>query len=214
MIVSSMAGMTTVPYQTAYSGTKAFLVSFGTGLFHELRGRPVSMTTFVPGGIQTEMTSGKRFGPLRGWLMPVDQCAPGSGRGVPKASVPPGTGPAQSAGRLRGATSAAAVFRGPSGRAVPKGPQAGRCRFAPQRWLRFVMPVRDALEGLRGLVERRDEASGKNVEPVEAHREATAALGDRTQLGRVAEHAGHGDQRFDHAAIAFAFDAFDASAPR
>ncbi len=75
MIVSSMAGLTPVPYQTAYSGTKAFLVNYGTGLHHELKGRKVSMTTFVPGGIQTEMTSGERFVPLKSWLMPVDPCA-------------------------------------------------------------------------------------------------------------------------------------------
>jgi hypothetical protein len=75
LLVASMAGLTPVPYQTAYSGTKGFLVNFGRGLYHELRGKNVSVTTFVPGGIITEMTAGERFGPLRGWLMPVDRCA-------------------------------------------------------------------------------------------------------------------------------------------
>jgi uncharacterized protein len=75
MLVSSMAGLTPVPYQTAYSATKAFLVNFGCGLYHELRGRNVSVTTFVPGGIQTEMTSGERFEKLGRFLMPVDACA-------------------------------------------------------------------------------------------------------------------------------------------
>jgi short-subunit dehydrogenase len=75
LLVSSMAGLTPVPYQTAYSATKAFLVNFGCGLFHETRGRNVSVTTFVPGGIQTEMTSGERFKALGGWLMPADKCA-------------------------------------------------------------------------------------------------------------------------------------------
>jgi short-subunit dehydrogenase len=75
LIVSSMAGLTPVPYQTAYSGTKAFLVNFGCGLHHEMWSRNVSVTTFVPGGIQTEMTSGERFRRLGGWLMPVDRCA-------------------------------------------------------------------------------------------------------------------------------------------
>jgi len=75
MIVSSMAGLTPVPYQTAYSATKAFLVNFGCGLWHETQGRGVSVTTFVPGGIQTEMTAGERFGALRGWLMPADVVA-------------------------------------------------------------------------------------------------------------------------------------------
>ncbi|HVU03228.1 MAG TPA: SDR family NAD(P)-dependent oxidoreductase [Polyangiaceae bacterium] len=75
LLVSSMAGLTPVPYQTAYSATKAFLVNFGCGLYHEARPRGVSITTFVPGGIQTEMTSGDRFRKLGGWLMPADKCA-------------------------------------------------------------------------------------------------------------------------------------------
>jgi hypothetical protein len=75
MLVSSMAGLTPVPYQTAYSATKAFLVNFGCGLYHETRARGVSVTTFVPGGIKTEMTSGERFEALGGWLMPADKCA-------------------------------------------------------------------------------------------------------------------------------------------
>lgn len=75
MLVASMAGLTPVPYQTAYSGTKGFLVNFGRGLYHELHGKNVSVTTFVPGGIVTEMTAGERFVPLKGWLMPVDRCA-------------------------------------------------------------------------------------------------------------------------------------------
>jgi short-subunit dehydrogenase len=75
MMVSSMAGVMPVPYQSAYSGTKAFLNSFGTALAHELEGQPVSMTVFAPGGIQTEMTSGERFAALRSWLAPVDVTA-------------------------------------------------------------------------------------------------------------------------------------------
>jgi len=75
LLVASMAGLVPVPYQTAYSGTKAFLVNFGRGLHHELEGRSVSVTTFAPGAIATEMTAGERFIPLRGWLMPVEPCA-------------------------------------------------------------------------------------------------------------------------------------------
>jgi short-subunit dehydrogenase len=75
MIVASMAGLMPIPYQTAYSATKAFLVNFGCGLHHEMLPRGVSVTTFVPGGIRTEMTDGQRFNDLRGWLMPVDKCA-------------------------------------------------------------------------------------------------------------------------------------------
>jgi short-subunit dehydrogenase len=75
LIVSSMAGFTPVPYQTAYSATKAFLVTFGMGMWHELEGRNVSITTFTPAGIQTDMTAGEKFGPLRGWLASVDEVA-------------------------------------------------------------------------------------------------------------------------------------------
>jgi uncharacterized protein len=75
MLVSSMAGLMPIPYQTAYSATKGFLVNFGCGLHHEMLPRGVSVTTFVPGGIRTEMTDGERFDGLRGWLMPVDRCA-------------------------------------------------------------------------------------------------------------------------------------------
>lgn len=75
MIVSSMAGIFPVPYQTHYSATKAFLVHYGVGLWHELQGRPVSVTSYAPSGVVSEMTAGHNFVPLRKWLMPVDQAA-------------------------------------------------------------------------------------------------------------------------------------------
>lgn len=75
MIVSSMAGIFPVPYQTHYSATKAFLVHYGVGLWHELRGRNVSVTSYAPSGVVSEMTAGDNFVPLRKWLMPVDQAA-------------------------------------------------------------------------------------------------------------------------------------------
>lgn len=75
MLVSSSAGIVTVPYQTAYSATKAFLIHYGLGLSQELGGRNVSLTTYAPGGVDTEMVAGENFAPLRRWLMPVDQAA-------------------------------------------------------------------------------------------------------------------------------------------
>jgi uncharacterized protein len=75
MLVSSMAGLVPTPYQTAYSATKAFLVHYGCGLHHEMWPRGVSVTTFVPGGIRTEMTEGAVFNDLRSWLMPAERCA-------------------------------------------------------------------------------------------------------------------------------------------
>jgi short-subunit dehydrogenase len=75
MLVSSMAGLTPIPYQAAYSGTKAFLINFGCSLWHELQGKNLSITTYAPGGVATEMTEGESFGQLRRWLMPVDAAA-------------------------------------------------------------------------------------------------------------------------------------------
>jgi short-subunit dehydrogenase len=75
LLVASMAGLTPLAYQAMYSATKAFLVNFGASLHHEMWPRKVSVSTFVPGGIDTEMTSGKRFDSLRTWLMPVQECA-------------------------------------------------------------------------------------------------------------------------------------------
>lgn len=75
MLVSSLTGIVTVPYQTAYSATKAFLLHYGWGLSHELAGKNLSITTYAPGGVDTEMTIGEHFGPLRRWLMPVSQAA-------------------------------------------------------------------------------------------------------------------------------------------
>jgi uncharacterized protein len=75
LLVASMAGLVPVAYQSAYSGTKSFLVNYGCSLHHEMRTRGVTVSTFAPGGIATEMTQGRRFNDLRGWLMPVEPCA-------------------------------------------------------------------------------------------------------------------------------------------
>jgi len=75
LIVASLSGLTPVPYQTAYSGTKGFLVKYGWALHHELLPRGVSVSVFAPGGIVSEMTDGEHFNDLRAWLMPVDRAA-------------------------------------------------------------------------------------------------------------------------------------------
>lgn len=75
LFVSSVAGLQPTPYQSAYSGTKAFMVHFACGLWHELRGRDISITTFAPGGIATEMTETESFAPLASWLMPAAEAA-------------------------------------------------------------------------------------------------------------------------------------------
>lgn len=55
MFVSSVAGLIPVPYQAAYSGTKAFITSYGQCLAQEVRSKGVSVTVFAPGGISTEL---------------------------------------------------------------------------------------------------------------------------------------------------------------
>lgn len=75
MIVSSMAASFSVPYQAAYSGTKAFLMSFANALAFEIKSTALSLTVFLPGGIATEMTAGEKFNGLKGWLMPVKEAA-------------------------------------------------------------------------------------------------------------------------------------------
>jgi hypothetical protein len=55
MLVSSVAGFIPVPYQAAYSGTKAFITSYGQALAQEMRPEGVSVTVFAPGGISTEL---------------------------------------------------------------------------------------------------------------------------------------------------------------
>lgn len=79
MLVSSMTGLIPCAYQTAYSATKGFLINFGRGLYHELQGQPVSVTTFAPGGIATEMgeLSGtdKTYGADSMLIQSADACA-------------------------------------------------------------------------------------------------------------------------------------------
>ena len=55
MFVSSVAGLIPVPYQAAYSGTKAFVTSYGQCLAQEVRPKGVSVTVFAPGGISTDL---------------------------------------------------------------------------------------------------------------------------------------------------------------
>lgn len=71
MLVTSMTGLIPVPFQTAYSATKAFLTTFGMGLNHELAGRNISITTLAPGGIATEMSENSGLGAHFGDTMQI-----------------------------------------------------------------------------------------------------------------------------------------------
>jgi short-subunit dehydrogenase len=78
MIVGSLAGLTPIPYQSAYSGTKGFLAQFVRALGEELEGAEVSLTLFEPGGIATELTDSTGLsqyfdGGLA--IMPSEACA-------------------------------------------------------------------------------------------------------------------------------------------
>ncbi len=77
MLVSSLAGIMPVPYQAAYAGSKAFLTNFGQSLSEELRGEPVSITVFSPGGIATPMAheSDLRYFENTPFLQDVTSCA-------------------------------------------------------------------------------------------------------------------------------------------
>jgi short-subunit dehydrogenase len=79
MVVSSLAGTMPTPFQAYYSGTKAFLNTWGVALAEELAGQNVSLTVFAPGGIATEM--GDKSGTARVakkgdvGMMDADVCA-------------------------------------------------------------------------------------------------------------------------------------------
>jgi short-subunit dehydrogenase len=75
MLVSSMAGIYPVPFQAAYSASKAFILSYGNALSYELKNKNFSITVYAPGGIETEMTANKKFEGLKKWLMPVNTAA-------------------------------------------------------------------------------------------------------------------------------------------
>lgn len=79
MLVSSMAGFQPMPFQAVYGGSKAFVTSYGHALAEELRGSNVSVTTFCPGGIATEMIENAglsvKYGAEHPMVMPVERCA-------------------------------------------------------------------------------------------------------------------------------------------
>lgn len=77
MLVASIAGLTPVPYQSAYSGSKGFITNFGMSFSEELQGKPLSVTVYAPGGIDTEMTRNSDLDYFSGtsFLQSVESCA-------------------------------------------------------------------------------------------------------------------------------------------
>jgi len=75
LIIASLAGLTPVPYQSVYAGTKAFMVNFGQSLREELAASDVKVSVFAPGGIKTEMTDIPAMAHLEKSLTPVTTVA-------------------------------------------------------------------------------------------------------------------------------------------
>ena len=53
LAISSMSGVSPMPYFALYSATKAMLTNFFTSLHYELKGEGVKVTVVLPGGIPT-----------------------------------------------------------------------------------------------------------------------------------------------------------------
>jgi short-subunit dehydrogenase len=58
IIVSSVVGTVPAPWFSAYSGTKAFDLYFGEGLYGECKGSGVDVITVLPGLTKTEFQAG------------------------------------------------------------------------------------------------------------------------------------------------------------
>ena len=75
LIIASLGGMTPLPYQSVYAGTKAFMINFGLSLREELKHDGVNVSVFAPGGIKTEMTDIPAMKGLEKELAPVETIA-------------------------------------------------------------------------------------------------------------------------------------------
>ena len=75
LIIASLGGLTPLPYQAVYSGTKAFMVNFGLSLREELKHNGVRVSVFAPGGIKTEMTDIPAMKALEKDLAPAEDVA-------------------------------------------------------------------------------------------------------------------------------------------
>jgi len=77
LLVSSVAGIQGVPYIANYSASKAYVLSLGEAVHHELSAHGVHVTVLVPGATATAMTA--RFGAgktaMSRLMMSADACA-------------------------------------------------------------------------------------------------------------------------------------------
>lgn len=58
VLTASVEGLIGCPYSTAYSASKALVVSLGEGLWGEMQGTGVDVLTLCPGATETEATAG------------------------------------------------------------------------------------------------------------------------------------------------------------
>ena len=75
LIIASLGGLTPLPYQAVYAGTKAFMINFGLSLREELKHENIQVGVFAPGGIKTEMTDIPAMKALEKDLAPVADIA-------------------------------------------------------------------------------------------------------------------------------------------
>ena len=75
LIIASLGGLTPVPYQSVYAGSKAFMINFGLSLREELKHENVQVSVFAPGGIKTEMTNIPSMKALERNFAPVAEVA-------------------------------------------------------------------------------------------------------------------------------------------
>lgn len=79
LLVSSMASLQPMPYQATYGASKAFVTSFGQALAEEHANDLLSVTTFCPGGIATDMIEAagmsEKYNKDHPMVMAVEPCA-------------------------------------------------------------------------------------------------------------------------------------------
>jgi len=80
--VASMAGYQAAPYQSAYAGTKAFLLNWSDGLHQEHKHTNVAITALCPGVTDTEFFEAAGYPVASGILKVRAKCGPVAQRGV------------------------------------------------------------------------------------------------------------------------------------
>ena len=91
LIIASLGGLTPLPYQAVYSGSKAFMINFGLALREELKPEGIKVCVFAPGGIKTGMTDVPAMKGLEKELAPAASVAQAAIRAfddMPPLSVP------------------------------------------------------------------------------------------------------------------------------